>query len=404
MSHPMDERAHVITSPEPRQTGFPQPGGEPSEMRYLLLLLCLLVAPVQAKPKPAAIKIVAPTSGYRCAIGSELQVMVALRPGLQVTSVVLLDKDGAGLAMSSEKPYALKWNSAQAKPGPLGLVAQVQLADGRSENSNVLWIQMEGQAAPTGATLQDGTPVLLANEEKLFSGETPEGSVVLYRVERDVLAADGRILVVKGAKAYGKVLKSSGSGFFGRAGELNIALESVTAADGSSVPLRSVRTSTGDDSLDVVIVGALLLSVFFIFIAGADVEIPPGTLATAYINRDTVIARPLPARLAPAELAAVRSVSLSVPEQAGVVQLEDKLVFSCTLTPPDDNAYLRIYLDDTLIAWQQGNLNKIEWDTNRNGKLREKILDNQEHLLFAEITYGTGQIVTSTPKKLRFKD
>lgn len=373
-------------------------------MRLLLFFLCFLVFPVGAKPKPAAIKIVAPSSGYKCAIGSDLQVMVSLRPGLKVTSVVLLDKDGAGLAMSTEKPYALRWNSAQAKPGLLGLVAQVQLADGSSENSQVVWIQMDGPAAPVGVTLQDGTPVLLANEEKLMSGETPEGSVVTYRVERDVLAPDGKVLIAKGSKAYGKVLKSSGSGFFGRAGELNIALESVTAADGSSVPLRSVRTSTGDDSLDVVIVGAILLSVFFIFMAGADVEIPPGTLATGYIHRDTVIARPLPARLAPAELAAARSLSLLVPEKEGVVQLEDKLVFSCNLTPPDDSAFVRLYLDDTLIAWQQGNLNRIEWDTRRQGKLRERLLDQKEHSLFAEVTYGSGQIVTSTPRKLRFQD
>ena len=259
-------------------------------------------------------------------------------------------------------------------------------------------------AAPVGVTLPDGTPVLLLTEEKMVSGETPEGSVALYRVERDVLGPRGQVLIPSGAKAYGKVLKSSGSGFLGTAGELSVTLESTVAADGTTVPLRTVREQTGDDPRAVMIAGAVVLSVFFLFMEGDDIEIPKGTLLTAYVNRDTVIARPAACRLSADQNSAPRSVTVLVPTPDGKLKKDDKIIFACSATPEEPGAVVRLWVDGELVTWQKGNLNKIVWDTTRNEKLLEQVGQPGTHAVTAEVTFSTGQTAKSSPVRFTLED
>lgn len=251
-------------------------------------------------------------------------------------------------------------------------------------------------AAPAACVIQEGTPVLLLTEEKMVSGETPEGSTVLYKVERDVLGPKGQVLIPAGARAHGKVLKSSGSGFFGRAGELNISIESVEAADKTVIPLRAVRDATADDSTAGMIVGAVLLSVFFVFMEGDDVVIPPQTLFSGYVNRDTKIPAP-----APSKKIGGKSAKMLGP---GAVKREDQMSFACTATPDDPQAYVRLFVDGKTVAGQKGALNKIVWDTRRNEKLSEELAREGKHNVSAEVTWANGEIVKTEPVEFTIID
>lgn len=246
------------------------------------------------------------------------------------------------------------------------------------------------------SSLKDGTPVILKTLDEMVSGRTPKGSTVNFRVERDVIATDGRVLIPAGAVATGKVTVSEGHGIFGKEGKLDITLDSAVASDGTIVPLRAVRTATGENAHDLVIGGALLVSVFFVLFSGHNVEIPAGTLMNAFVNGEIAIARPAPARISPAELKLKRSVALVIPGLPEPVQKEDRLIFSGTLNPPDENAYLRLYVDDKMVGWQKGNLGKIEWVAEH--------LKEGEHQAHLEATYSNGLMVDSGPTKFQLKD
>ena len=252
--------------------------------------------------------------------------------------------------------------------------------------------------APSYATktLKDGTPIILQTTEKMVSGETPEGSTVKFTVERDVLGEDGAVLVQAGATAYGKVTKSEGSGFFGQSGALNIALESATAIDGTVIPLRAVRSATADDQQDGMIVGAVLLSVFFVFMEGDDITIPPGTLFTGWVKHDHPIKKPGPIKPA----GPARSAKLTIPAPGARVQKEDKLTFTAVATPDDPEAYVRLYFDDVVVHTQKGNLANLRWDVGRH----DRLVQAGEHTTYAEITYKSGHIVKTPPVRFTILD
>ncbi|MFN8611479.1 MAG: hypothetical protein U0931_28290 [Vulcanimicrobiota bacterium] len=263
-----------------------------------------------------------------------------------------------------------------------------------------LLISQGGWSKAGPSALKDGTPLVLTTKEKMVSGEIPEGSKIKYRVERDVLDAQGRVLIASGATAYGKVVKSEGSGFFGRAGALNISVDNVDAADGSLVPLRAVRDETGDDQETGVIVGGVLLSVFFVFMEGDDVTIDQGTLITAFVDRDSPIAKPGAPKVSAAELKTPRSLTITSPTADSRVQKEDKMVVQTTLTPDDPEAIARLYLDGKLMRTQRGGVSRIEWDP----RPFEKFTQEGNHTLEAEVTGSKGILVRSAPVKFFLKD
>jgi hypothetical protein len=241
--------------------------------------------------------------------------------------------------------------------------------------------------APT-AEIQEGHPLVLLTEEFMKSGQTPTGSTVRFRVDRDVILPDGRILIPANAEAIGEVLKSEPHGLFGQAGELNFAIRSVTAADGTAVPLRAIKNAEGDSIMAPVIVGAVLVTPLALLFNGPNVEIPAHTAFTAYVDKTTAITKPLPPRLDKASLGVARSVTIITPKEGALVEKSDKVVFAVSLTPADENAYIRLYLDDKVIKIQKGSPSRIEWT-------RSESVDDGVHRLEAEVTFQSGHVVKS---------
>lgn len=374
-----------------------------ARMLILILLGVAMPRPGLGGPDPGpALKITAPVTGYSCAVGTPVDLVIWTRPGLQVSQVTVLDQDGAGLGVSDRAPYVVHWDTSRAAPGSYTLRAQVHLEDGRSLDSAPVQVTLKPAPGPAGSVLKESTPVLLATDEKMVSGEIPQGSTVRLHADRDVLGPEGEVLIPSGATANGKVVKSEGSGFFGAAGELNFTLDTVTAADGTVVPLRAFRDATGDDAEGGVIAGAVLLSIFFVFMTGDDVEIPAGTVFTGYVAHDARIPEPAPSKLTEIDRSA--AVSMIDPVSGARLERDDQVTFSCTTTPPDDRAYVRLFLDGTLVASQQGNLSKIVWDAGRNDELRDRLQTVGPHKAEVEVTFSTGRLVRSAPVDFSFVD
>lgn len=371
----------------------------------LIYTLLLLTAPVfgiaqaaedKEKPGYSVVKIFAPQDGYTAKIGDTLEIMILVKPTLKVASIAVLCEDGRGIGMVSSQPFSVKWDTSGYSAGTYKISAQAHLEDGRIFNSPPVEIILESPPppAPAGVLLKEGTPIILSTEVEMVSGKVKEGSVIHFRVDKEVIGPQGQILIPCDSTAYGKVLKSRPHGMFGRPGKLDFLLESVEAADGTSIPLRAVRDSTGNDEGALVVVGALLLSVLFVFFCGHNVEIPRGTLFTAYVNHDTMIMKPQPTKLTMEDLDIARTVTVKNPADGATVKKSDKIQFSCTISPADDKAYVRVYLDKKLIAWQKGNLTGIEWSDSR-----KKDVKPGEHELYMEVTFSSGHIVESNHVK-----
>jgi len=248
-------------------------------------------------------------------------------------------------------------------------------------------------AAPA-ATLTDGTPVLLQTMDKLVSGQVAEGSTVRYRVARDVLAPDGSILVAYGSTAQGKVTRSRKRGMFGKAGQLEFTVDSVEGADGTAVPLRSQQAMAGKSHQGTVIATALLLSVFTVFIHGRDIELPPNTEITAYIDRDTVIQKPQPApaggvaRGEPEETA-----SISAPSDGSSARAGASVSVTVDVTPQNKFRSLVLFVNGKQVAEQKEKLAPVTWST--------KGLSPGEYALTVDVTFTNQRTVRSAPVKVR---
>src|SRR5437588_11218805 len=81
-------------------------------------------------------------------------------------------------------------------------------------------------------TLQDGTPVRLRLMKTVTSADAQVGEVVDFEVS-EPLVSQGLVVIPKGSLALGKVTRTEPKRRFGRAGALEINIESVRLADGS---------------------------------------------------------------------------------------------------------------------------------------------------------------------------
>ena len=151
-----------------------------------------------------------------------------------------------------------------------------------------------GLTAPIAAWVQslvvpEKTEVILKLLTPLKSGKTPVGEVVEFLVEKSVKAKDGTVLIEDAASAYGSVLESKKSGFFGTPGKLDFKIDFVEAINDVQVPLRATLSQTAAGSEGAAIAGFLFVSVLSGLFRGDNISIAPGTIFKAYVDKDTVV-------------------------------------------------------------------------------------------------------------------
>ena len=349
------------------------------------LLAALLLAPWPAMARPPVVRIIAPQPGAQVTSGEKVQIQVLLQSAPAGASLQIM-ADGKGIGLLDKAPYSVWWDTSGLEPGAHQVQVNLFQADGSQISSNPVQVVVKGSGAG-GSALNEGQPIILLTEEFMKSGETQTGSTIRFRVDRDVLLPDGRILVAAGAQATGEVIKSEPHGLFGQAGELNFAIRSVQAVDGTSVPLRAVKNAEGDSIMAPVIVGAVLISPLLLLFNGPNVEIPANTAFSAFVDKTTTISKPNPSRLDANALKTPRTVTIMTPSEGSKAEKSDKFVISLNIEPADDNAYVRLYLDDQVIKIFKGSGKRIEWNAD-NAK-------EGSHRLEAEVTYPSGQIVRS---------
>jgi hypothetical protein len=142
-------------------------------------------------------------------------------------------------------------------------------------------------------TLPINTPVRLKLNENLSSGTNRINDRVDFEVLEDVKLRD-QVVISRGAIAMGTVTEAKPKGMLGKAGKLDVAIDSVRLADGKSASLSASQSVKGKGHGTAVTTGVIVTALvlwpaapFLLLIHGNDVNIARGTEITAYVSGDT---------------------------------------------------------------------------------------------------------------------
>ncbi|MFN2511533.1 MAG: hypothetical protein ABR568_08830 [Pyrinomonadaceae bacterium] len=147
--------------------------------------------------------------------------------------------------------------------------------------------------------IPDGTSIEIEAPYRINSKEFKPNDEISFRVINPI-KINGVTMIEQGANATGRIEKAKRGGHFGKAGLLVWSMQSVTAVDGSQVPLRAVRERLRGDSkaakvaTQMVVTGALLLFIAPVallhgFKRGKDAFIPAGKRYEVFVNGQTAV-------------------------------------------------------------------------------------------------------------------
>lgn len=145
---------------------------------------------------------------------------------------------------------------------------------------------------PPPNTLQDGTAIKLRLSETLTSATAKVGQQVAFETvdETDV---DGVMVIAKGAQALGTVTTAEPRRSMGRAGKLDVNIDSVRLVDGEKATLSATQNAKGGSHTGAMTVGMVGTAIVFfpaapllLFVHGKDITIPKGTDITAFVSGD----------------------------------------------------------------------------------------------------------------------
>ena len=144
--------------------------------------------------------------------------------------------------------------------------------------------------SPTQSTqphqIPDGTRIEIEAPYQINSHEFRPNDEISFRVLNPI-KINGVTVIEQGATATGRIMKSKRGGHFGKAGLLVWTMQSVTAVDGSQIPLRTGQERLRGDSkaakvaTQMIVTGALLpfiapVALLHGFKRGKDAFIPAG--------------------------------------------------------------------------------------------------------------------------------
>lgn len=138
---------------------------------------------------------------------------------------------------------------------------------------------------PTGKLmLKEGTEVKLRFIEALSSKTAAIDDPVTMELTED-LKVDEVIVARTGSKAFATVSNVKKAGMMGKAGELNIRLETLKAGD-TKVHLRGTKGREGDSKVGTAVALTVLFGPIGLIKHGKNIDIAPGTPLTAFVEDD----------------------------------------------------------------------------------------------------------------------
>jgi hypothetical protein len=142
--------------------------------------------------------------------------------------------------------------------------------------------------------IPEGTRIEIEAPYQINSHEFRPNDEISFRVLNPI-KINGVTVIEQGATVTGRIVKSKRGGHFGKAGLLVWTMQSVTAVDGSQIPLRTGQERLRGDSkaakvaTQMIVTGALLpfiapVALLQGFKRGKDAFIPAGKRYDVFVN------------------------------------------------------------------------------------------------------------------------
>lgn len=146
------------------------------------------------------------------------------------------------------------------------------------------------QAAPGNTVLLKAGTMIPMELMRTVSGQSVHaGQMIPFRVMNDVVV-DGKTVIEAGAIAQGQVVRVEKAQLMGLPGELEIVVRSVTAIDGTSVPLAGDNLSAEGNNRVAAAIVVTILCLFGFCIKGGKAELPSGTVMQPMVVSNVKIA------------------------------------------------------------------------------------------------------------------
>lgn len=150
---------------------------------------------------------------------------------------------------------------------------------------------------PLSVTVPEGMQIRASLANQLDSGQVHAGDLVTMDVLEDV-TIQNELVIPRGAIVMGHVTDAKGARKMGRGGRLDLSFETVTAGDGTKIPISGERTEKGAGGYGGgSAAGAAAAGLFFppaaallLLKHGHASVIPAGTIVTLHVTADTRVA------------------------------------------------------------------------------------------------------------------
>lgn len=157
--------------------------------------------------------------------------------------------------------------------------------DAGNASSSLLAMNADEASANT-VSVPVGTVVDLVFDQTLSANSASIGQSVMLRVSAPVVV-NGKTIIAAGSMATGEVVSSSKAGAVGKEGQLGVAIKSVSAVDGTLIPLNGTKTVVGENHTASSVIITLLCCILGLLQQGGKAEIPAGASVRATVAAPT---------------------------------------------------------------------------------------------------------------------
>jgi len=215
-------------------------------------------------------------------------VINLVKAGLSAEVITAKIKQSGGAFDTS--PSALKQlkDAGVSESAIVAMIEASSVKDGARPDSSETIKSVE-------VALKEGTRIDLELAYTVSSADLKEGDAVSFLTVHPV-QVDGWTVIERGAPATARVVKSEGGKSWGRGGQLNWAIQSVTAVDGQKVPLHFTTNTKGGGKPGTVTTGIVVTGLLFWpaaplwgFKKGKPAVIPAGKRFEVFVHGDTTI-------------------------------------------------------------------------------------------------------------------
>jgi len=133
-----------------------------------------------------------------------------------------------------------------------------------------------------------GTTVALITNTTLTPEQFKVGDAVELSVVSDVVV-NGEVVIKAGAGAKGEITVSKERSYIGIAAKIGLAVKSVQAVDGTTIPLSGSKLSEGKDKMVMSIGLSIVCCILFALKKGGEAFIQAGTPVDATVSATTPV-------------------------------------------------------------------------------------------------------------------